>query len=54
MDYCVICGSIVPEGTHVCINCIQAVLGKKQEPGVVMEEKSGYNGEKNRKNKTEE
>ena len=35
-------------------NCIQAVLGKEQEPGVVMEEKSGYNGEKNRKNKTEE
>lgn len=54
MDYCVICGSIVPEGTHVCINCIQAVLGKEQEPGVVMEEKSGYNMGKNRKNKTEE
>ena len=47
MDYCVICGRIVPEGTHVCVNCRYAVLGTSidtaGETGVVMEDKCGYN-----------
>ncbi|OUQ48487.1 hypothetical protein [Lachnoclostridium sp. An118] len=51
MDYCVICGRIVPEGTHVCVNCRHAVLGTsmgtESETGVVMEEKSGYNKKRN-------
>ena len=47
MDYCVICGRIVPEGTHVCVNCRHAVLGTsmgtESETGVVMEEKEENN-----------
>ena len=30
MDYCVCCGDVVPEGTHVYINCISKIEGKEK------------------------
>ena len=52
MDYCVMCGEMVPEGTHICLNCRRAVLAKPPEEtagGVVREEKGGYNGTRSKR-----